>query len=264
MFSNSIKVVLSAMYLLFKSWRMMLLVVAAYAALLASIYFFVTTKESAISQLAVSVGLMVLAPALFFAVQAAGINYTSTANARSLVKKTAIDCWKLVLVSLPIIALMVIALYALSKAQRHFAVIPVNVPPGGAVQQPAAHKALTLLTTVRYALVWVVAPLLLIHLWIATSQGGLRSLFRSLGRVVRNTFAPESFLIYLLGSLLFLLVPYLILSKTVTVQRPWLEISVLALRLVFSAALILIGWVGTIGALSIFSKPTDPCLAQES
>jgi uncharacterized phage infection (PIP) family protein YhgE len=38
------------------------------------------------------------------------------------------------------------------------------------------------------------------------------------------------------------------------IERTWLEVTLLVLRLAVSALLILIGWVTTVGTLSILSK----------
>jgi hypothetical protein len=59
--------------------------------------------------------------------------------------------------------------------------------------------------------------------------------------------------VYALGFLIFAVVPYLLLHKTVTLQRPWLELSLMILRLGLSALLILFGWVLTVRTLSILS-----------
>ena len=59
--------------------------------------------------------------------------------------------------------------------------------------------------------------------------------------------------VYALGFLIFAVVPYLLLQKTFSIQRSWLEVSVLLVRLALSALLILLGWVTTVGALSILS-----------
>jgi hypothetical protein len=40
----------------------------------------------------------------------------------------------------------------------------------------------------------------------------------------------------------------------VEIERTWLEVTLLVLRLAVSALLILIGWVTTVGTLSILSK----------
>lgn len=94
----------------------------------------------------------------------------------------------------------------------------------------------------------MIVPLLAIQLWITVSNNGMR-----VRNVLSRTFAPQSMFVYAFGFLIFAVVPYLLLQKTISIQRPWLEVSVLLARLAISALLILIGWVTTVGALSILS-----------
>jgi cytochrome bd-type quinol oxidase subunit 1 len=87
-----------------------------------------------------------------------------------------------------------------------------------------------------------------IQLWITVSNGGMR-----VRNVLTRTFSPQSMFVYACGFLVFAVVPYLLLQKTISIERSWLEISVLIVRLAVSALLILLGWVTTVGALSILN-----------
>ena len=60
--------------------------------------------------------------------------------------------------------------------------------------------------------------------------------------------------VYACGFLIFAIVPYYLLQGKIPVQRPWLELSLLILRIGVSALLILLGWVTTVGAISILSQ----------
>ena len=219
------------MRMLFTNRRVLALVVGAYAGLLIAIYLFVTTREATISQLLLTCFSIAAAPALFFILQAVSVTYTSGPT----LTKTAVTCLKLVVVSLPVVALTGFAVHELDKVQTH----------------------LTAITTLRYLLVAVIAPLLTIQLWIATSNSGLRSFRKSLGGVLRNSFAPHSVLVYACGFLIFAVVPYLLMQKPIVTERAWLELSLLIARLAASATLILIGWVTTVGALSILGRSED-------
>jgi hypothetical protein len=111
-------------------------------------------------------------------------------------------------------------------------------------------------------LLGVAVPLLLIQFWITVSHQGLgwmvtwRSLAARLREVAVRAFAPESFLIYAAGFLVFAVIPYLTLFKTMPNKRAWVEVSLLAFRLLVSATLILLGWITTVGALSISANKT--------
>jgi hypothetical protein len=106
----------------------------------------------------------------------------------------------------------------------------------------------TIVTTVRYLFWAVIAPLLVVQLWIAVSHGGVR-----VREVFTRAFAPRSMFVYACGFLIFAVAPYLLLQKSIPAQRQWIEISLVAVRLGLSALLILLGWALTLRALSILT-----------
>ena len=216
MYSESINAIISAVRSLFSNRRSLLLISAVYTGLLAAIYLFVSTREATISQLLLTLVTIIVAPALFFVLQAAIV------NSHDLIKNTL----KLIVVSVPVIALTLLAVYGLNKLETH----------------P------TIVTTVRYLLLAVIVPLLVIQLWITVSHG------MRVRNILGNAFAPQSMIIYTCGFLIFAVAPYFLLQKTLTAQRPWLELSLLIMRLGLSALLILFGWVLTVRALSILNE----------
>ena len=228
MYSQSINAILSATRSLLRNRRALLLMIAAYAGLLLAIYLFVSTREATISQLILTLVAVISAPALFFVLQAVSVSYAGNPTSRGLVKKTL----KLIAVSVPVLALTLLTLYGLSKIQTHPTVV----------------------TAVRYLLLAVITPLLAIQLWIAGSNSRLRDSVKNLRKVLRSTFAPQSMFVYACGFLIFAIVPYYLLQGKIPVQRPWLELSLLILRIGVSALLILLGWVTTVGAISILSQ----------
>ena len=228
MFSKSIRAMVSAARMLLKNRRVLVIVVVAYAGLLTSVYLFVSTREATISQLVLTTVVAVVAPALFFVLQAASVSYMNDISMRRL----ASDGAKFIIVSLPVIGLTVLALYGVNKVHSHQ----------------------TIVTTLRYLLVALVAPLLVIQLWIATSNNGLRSLLRSLRKILVKTFAPQSVFVYAFGFVIFAVAPFVLVEMSVQTERAWLELSLLVLRLAVSALLILVGWVMTVGAISILNR----------
>ncbi len=219
MYLKSLKALLSATGLLFKNRRALVLILTTYIGLLITLYLFVNTS---ISQLLVTFSSIAVAPALFFVLQAVSVSYTNKSG------RVGINSLKLFIASLPVIALTAFAVYGLSKWQTH----------------------LTIATTLRYLLIAVVAPLLLIQIWIATSNSRLSRL----GQVLRKTFAAHSVFVYACGFLIFAVAPYLLLRKSIATDRAWLEVSLLMVRLATSATLMLVGWVTTVGAISILSR----------
>ena len=232
MFIKSFRVMFSALRLLLKSPRVLLMLVLAWAGLLTAVYLFASTREATISQLLLTLVVVIVAPALFFVLQALSVTYADSPIIRT--RQIALDCLKLIVVSLPVIALTLLAVHALNKLQSH----------------------LTLATTLRYLLIAVVAPMLVIQLWIAVTNGGLRSLAKRLHRVLAQTFAPQSMFVYACGFAIFAVVPCVLLQVSISSQRPWVELSVLIVRMAVSAILILLGWVTTVGAISILNRQT--------
>ena len=232
MFVQALKAELTAIRLLFRNKFTLLLLVMIYGALLGAGYLFVSTREATISQLILTLVLVVLAPALFFALQAVSVNYVSGASATSLVKKTAYDSLRLVAVSVPLILVTALAVYGLGKINSH----------------------LTVVTAARYLLIGVIAPLLTIRLWVTASRDGLGPLLRRAPQTAVKAFAPQAVFIYACGALIFAIAPYFLISHSNQIERAWLEVSLLVVRLVVSAVLILFGWVTTVGTLSLLHK----------
>ena len=228
MYSKSFSAMFSAVRLLFKSWRVLFVLLLLWAGLLTAVYLFASTREATISQLVLTLVVIIAAPALFFVLQALSVTYAEGRRE----KRLAIDCLRLVVVSLPVVGVTLLAVYGLGKVQTH----------------------VTVVTTVRYLLIGVVAPMLTIQLWIATTKSGLRSLVNSLRSVLLKTFAPQFVFVYACGFLLFAVIPYVLLQVGPLIERPWLEVSVLVVRLAASALLILLGWVTTVGAMSILAR----------
>jgi hypothetical protein len=236
MFSQSIKTGFSALRSLFRSWTTLVLVGLLYGGLLVASYLFVSTREATITQLVITLATMVIAPALFFALQAVSVNYTTNTGTARLLKKTTQDLLRLIVVTVPLILLTALAVYGLSKI----------------------NSQTTPVIAARYLLIGVIAPLLAIQLWVAASSEGLRSLRRRTHRIVARAFAPQSVFVYACGILFFAVAPYFLLFAHVDVERTWLEISLLVVRLAIGSLLIVIGWVTTVGTLSLLAKQS-PC-----
>lgn len=231
MFSQSIRAAVSAVRQLFNNRFTLLLLVLLYGGLLLAGYLFVSTREATIAQLVVTVVLLVVAPVLFFTVQAVSVNYVNEPKG-SLIRKTAYDSLRLVAVSVPLVVVTGLAFYGLGKIDSH----------------------LTIATALRYLLIGVIAPLLAIQLWVAASRDGVRQLLRRIPQVAARAFAPQSVFIYACGVLVFAIAPYLLVFHTTQTDRAWLEVSLLTVRLAASALLILFGWVTTVGTLSLLNK----------
>ena len=245
---NTASAIWSAVRMLFTRWTTLLLILALYAALLLALYLFISTREATVPQLILTFTLMFAAPLLFFLLQAASVNYATESS--GLLRKALRDCFKFIAVSLPVIGLTVLAVYGVGKLQGRLAIDPNTL-------QPLSPNKMAMLMVLRYLLIGVIAPLVTIQLWIATSTRGMRETIRDLGRTVARAFDPQVVLVFVFGFLIFAVAPYFLLAQRMTIQRTWLEFSLFTARVVVSALLVLIGWVVTLGALSLLSTHTE-------
>ncbi len=266
MLTETFSSIATAVRKVFANWPALLLVAIVYVALLVTLYFFVAVREASIAQVALTFALALVAPILFFVLQAMIANGFSGSdqpvNAGLLAKRSLAGFWKFVVITLPLIALAVLVIYLLAKYQSHLA-----AAPDGATQlHPMAMSSRThetarapinwkgaALSTVRYLALGLVLPLAAIHLWLTTARDGLPAAIRKTGQVLARAFAPQSVLIYVAGFLIFAVVPYFLLFRTTSNKHAWLEIILLTIRLAAVFALTLLGWVITVKAIALLN-----------
>lgn len=249
----------------------MVLLAIVYAALLAALYFFTAIREASIPQVVLTFGLAIAAFVLFFLLHAMVVGGIASEHGQAdtgtvaVLKSSLSNLWKLVAISLPLIALAILIAYLLGKAQNYFGVGPDSTndmlePMAGSRSrkpaQPPINWRVAIFSSLRYLSFGLLLPLATIHLWLATVRDGLWPAVRKIGTHISRAFAPQSVLIYILGFLMFGLLPYLLLFKTTPTSKAWLEISVFVARLVAVFVLTLFGWVITVWALSISSAPS--------
>jgi hypothetical protein len=240
-------------------WRSLLLLTIVYALLLATLYCLVALREASVGQVILTFALAVLAPLLFFLLQSMVASQTEAGG--SLLRRSLNTTWKVVLISLPLIALALLVAYLLAKAQNHIdttALSRSSVTRSLAETSnrrpvaPAINWKIALLSTVRYLAFGLVLPLAAIHLWLATAREGLGPALRRVGSHLARAFAPRSVLIYLAGFLVFGIAPYFLLFKTTQSSHAWLELTLLVARLALVFFLTLLGWAITVRALAQF------------
>jgi hypothetical protein len=253
----------------------MLLVALVYASLLAALYIFVVVREASMVQVVVTFVLALAAPLLFFLLQSmivGGITSNGHVSLGSMLKRSLANLWKLIIVTLPLIALTVLIAYLLTKAQARFgatlpdaaAELPRRVAAGARdAARPVDWKSAAI-STVRYLMFGLVLPLAAIHIWLATAREGLGSAVRKIGGILGRAFSPQSVLVYVVGFIVFGVIPYFILFKSISSTRAWLEVSLFATRLAAVFALTLLGWVITVKALSLLSANVPPATAKEA
>ena len=268
----------------FKSWQSTLLIAAVYASLLGLLYLFVSIREATLWQVTLTFVFAVTVPLLFFILQAmiasggasriaAGASETDQVAAGFVLKRSLTNFWKLILISLPLIALGILIAYLLARAQNHFGQTPepaIPLPHPLTASSTAAHAArpinwkVALFSALRYLSFGLVLPLAAIHLWLATVHDGLVGALKKLATLLSRAFAPRSVLIYVIGFLIFAVAPYFLLFKTTQTNHVWLELSFLIARLLVVFALTLLGWTITVRALAPFSPAPSPEPASEA
>ncbi|HLN99209.1 MAG TPA: hypothetical protein VK208_12165 [Pyrinomonadaceae bacterium] len=253
----------------FKNWKSMLLIAAVYAVLLVVLYLFLAIKEATLAQVTLTFVFAVAVPLIFFVLQAmiasgsvpplANSPETNQVTAGFVLRRSLTSFWKLILVSLPLIALAILIFYLLAKAQNHFGQSPNDIalaPHPLAETANAQHRAqplnwkAALFSTLRYLSLGLVLPLTAIHLWLATIHDGLGGALKRILTLLSRAFAPQSVLIYVAGFLIFAVVPYFLLLRTTQTKHAWLELFLLLARLAVVFALTLIGWMITVRALA--------------
>jgi len=267
---TTLKLWLGTIVTTFTSIGALLVFAIIYAALVLSSWFFISTREATVRQVLATYVLMFAISALFFIFQAAIIDRAREQKFRW--GAILIDAIKFLIVSIPVLLIGWLVYYLLNKWQAHH-LPPVLAMPPGAVEgksQPL-HWPTLLFSTLRFALLGVVLPLAAIHLWIAIAGSdlrksidqGARPLLQRLGSVLATAFGPESVLIYALGMIVFVVLPYTILFVPLSPKGNKADFAAFILRLLLTYFFTLIGWVVTIGALTRNAGTPSPAPSPE-
>jgi hypothetical protein len=128
MYIKSFRAMLTAARLLLKNRRTLALMLIVYVCLLAATYLFVSTREASVFQLVLTLVVVVVAPALFFLLQVLSVSYPS---APASVRKLSTDCLKLIVVSVPVIAVTILGCLRTeqgpeSSHHRHHSALPAG------------------------------------------------------------------------------------------------------------------------------------------
>lgn len=260
MFRNSTSAILKATRDLFKQWNSLTIMIALYGSLLILIYAFVSIREATAIQVVVTFALTLATPLLFFTLQMVIASSATTGSKRNLVFTSILNSWKLLITSLPIILISAVVLYLLNKLQSHFpmttntSALPYVIAGPSDTKNPI-HWATVILTSLRYLFLGVLAPLALIQFWISASNEGLLRSFRSSLNHLLRTVDARSLFIYIAGFVIFAVIPYALLYKTISTTRPWVEITLFGARLLAAFCLTLFGWAITVRALALGIEP---------
>lgn len=259
MLKNVMNSIMTAARHLLRSWRAIAAFLGLYLALLLALYFFVTTREASLWQILLTLLLAIAAPTLFFVLQAMGVSYMQDGTGiGSLLRRSLRECWKLILISVPLVLLAWLIVYLLGKLEINMlggirdAARTAAVVPRSAVRtsQTAGRWLEITFTALRFLLFGIALPLAAIHLWIATAREGLGAALRGAGRALVRAFAPRAVLTYAVGLLIFGVIPYFLIFTHTSVGNWWIEVGLLSTRLALAFVFIVFGWVITLSALT--------------
>jgi hypothetical protein len=256
---------------LLRSPRALAVLAALYLALIASGFFFITTREATVWQLFVTGASVLLTPLLFFAVQAAGASYAvGERGAAGLLRRTARSFLKVVAVSVPVILLAVLSVYLLDKLERRVQLTPqerarMEYARGAADDEEStgsseSSSASTSKPPVRWKYLFVSAlrllvlglflPLAAMHVWLAAARDGLAAAYARFPRHFARAFSARSVLTYGVGMIVFALIPYFLITKRTPLSSNAFELTVFGARILLAVSLMLFGWVMTMTALA--------------
>jgi hypothetical protein len=274
MLTETFSSIVTAVRKVFANWRALLLVAIVYVALLIALYFFVAVREASVAQVVLTFALALLAPILFFVLQAmiADAFTAEPVSAGQVAKRSLIGFWKFIVITLPLIALAVLIVYLLAKYQSHLASVPDSATQLHPMASSRGHETSrapmnwkgAALSTIRYLALGLVLPLAAIHLWLATARDGLIAAIKRIGQLLARAFAPQSVLVYVVGFLIFAVVPYFLLFRTTPNKHAWLELSLLGIRVAAVFALTLLGWVITVKAIALLNPKSPEPVANEA
>jgi len=239
-----------------------------YALLLATLYVFISTREATLVQVAVTFVGLVLIPVEFFILQAA---IGSHARAGKFTwARIPRDAVRFAVVTIPIIVLGYVLFYYLNKWQvARFPApkAPITFPPAPPAVAPV-HRPTLIFATVRGLIFGVILPLTTIHLWIEVAKDGLRgflnaAILKRLGRVFARAFSSESVLIYAIGLVIFVAIPYAFLFVPFSVKGNKTEFAVFIARLIFVFVFTLVGWIVTLSTLVTAGAEVSPAASPE-
>ena len=257
MIKDVLNALASATRRLFRSWRALLMMLALYLAMIGSLYLFFSTREATIWQLLVTFALGIIAPVLWFVIQGMAVRYAAEDGAGKLFIRSLADFWKLALIAIPLFLVVGLAvsylgsveIKSMQEAVRSVAA-PRRLPSPRVPAVRSAPWQAVALSTLQYLLMLLVLPLASIHLWIDAASAGLKTAVKRFPRTFVRAFAPRSVLTYAIGFVMFAIVPYFLITRRTPVTSPWLDVSLLGVRLTLAVLFSLIGWVVTVAALT--------------
>lgn len=259
---NVLKLWFSSIATTFMNFGALVIFALLYALLLVASYLFISLREATIWQVFVTYALLILIPVGFFILQASIISRVIEQKLRWRV--ILIDALKFVAVAVPVLLVAWLLYYLLNKLSLRYPAPVVVVPAAAAGKATAAatplptpplHWPSLIFGTLRFVLLAVAVPLVMIQLWIAVAggalfSGGVKAFLKRIGSTLARAFSSDSVLLYGLGLVIFFVLPYLFLVPIFRLNGNKTEFAFFVLRLVLAYFFSLIGWVLTLTALT--------------
>lgn len=237
-------------------WPTFALIAAVNVAMLLMISAFIGTGVATAGEVVWSFVSALVFLALFFGWQALSARYVSDRDLRALTRNSLTATGKIALVAVASILLAALIVYSLGALEaRLFA----PAPKGEAMDEAVAHAAESpgdkvvwarvSFGAVKFLLLGIALPLVTARLWSLMARWSLRD--APWRRALVTAFSPTAVLTYLIGFVVFAVLPLALLSLRLQTRAAWLELSFFGLRLASAAALFSFGWTLTLGALTV-------------
>lgn len=267
MTKNVLSALFSAARGLLRHAGALLALVILYAALIIAAVLFVTTREATVFQVGLTALLALVVPLLFFLLASACAAYAvGESRPFGVVRRALRNFLKVLLVSIPLIALVIGTVWAMNKlenrakldpqaeanlqSQTHDEDTPDEAADTAPRPKPPVRWAYVFYFALRLFLLGIVLPLIAIHLWIVAVRDGLRAALLQIHRTLARAVSARSVFTYAVGMIVFALLPYFLIIKRTPTSAGWLELSLLTVRLFAAFALTLFGFVVTATALA--------------
>jgi len=227
---------------LFTNFGAVLIALLCYTAIWAAGYFFVVIGQATQLQVALTVVILpLLALVFFFLLQVIGLSYVRIGvGAGYLLKRALKDFWKLLIVSLPLIALAYGLFWLFGYLDKKYVTD---------AETPKRWVELSLLAG-RWLLLYLALPLIAIHWWMAAIREGLGGAIKGIGRSLAAAFSPRSVLIYVLVLTVFIALAWFVAFTKTHVSSNWGELVLVGLRFALALLLPFLGWMLTLGAMA--------------
>jgi len=271
MIKDSLADIGAAARALFKSRGALGALAVLYFALLAALYLFPATGVATLWQLALSGVTAAAAPLLFFVLLAAAAHHAEGTRGFFVLLRSALrDFLKILLVSLPLLALAVGLAYLLGKLGDWLPKAAAEAPraltpgPSGAAPPNPLRWQEAMLSTLALLTLGLLLPLMAAQAWLSVAREGLKVTFKRFHRVLGRAFAPRAVVVYAIGLVAFGLMPYFIIFTRTPLSNDWAELLVFGLRMALAFAFTLFGWTITLGALARSNPPASVASSEQT